>query len=627
MFNNTNEITYFAETDHRNKKIRFGIKASDRTRHVYVIGKSGMGKSTLLENMAVQDIQNGNGMAFIDPHGGTAEKLLEYIPEERMKDVIYFAPFDMEYPIAFNVMEDVGYDKRHLVVSGLMSAFEKIWADAWSARMSYILQNTLFALLEYPGSTILDINRMLADKDFRKKVVDNITDSTVKSYWVDEFAKYSEQYARDATPAIQNKVGQFASSPLIRNIIGQANSSFDIRKVMDDKKILIMNLSKGRIGDTNTRLLGSMLITKLYLAAMSRADLTHHEMSLKPNFYFYVDEFQSFANKSFADILSEARKYKLNLTIAHQYVEQMEDEVRSAVFGNVGTMIVFRVGSYDAEIFEREFAPEFTAEDFVNLDYTQIYLKLMIDGIGSKPFSATTLPPIPIPETSNMDKVIEMSRKQFATPRSVVEKFITERQTVLVSAKKEEKKEKKMTPLEKRLDDIRKGKAKSVPARKQEQKNVSVEIKTHRNQNQKANQTHQPFKKALLNQQIQQGTEQEKPERQSPKVMSFNTLKNKKEKDSENKSALKDALADILAEQKNTDINTQTNTNDTNKIKSTEAKPDNKIKKISIPPKATTSSQSAQQQKPQAQQHVSTQAKPEQSIKEIPEEILRKVLE
>lgn len=419
-----NKITYFGQTDARNKKVPFGIKRKDRTKHMYVIGKTGMGKSTLLENLAVQDIQNGEGLAFIDPHGKTAELLLEYIPEHRIKDVLYFAPFDMEYPVSFNVMEDVGADKRHLVVNGLMSTFEKIWVDAWSARMAYILNNTLLALLEYPDATLLGVNRMLADKDFRKKVVDNVTDPSVKSFWIDEFGKYTERFAAEATPAIQNKVGQFTSNPLVRNLIGQPKSSFNIRKIMDEKKILIVNLSKGRVGEGNANLIGSMLITKIYLAAMSRADLTERELKKYPNFYLYVDEFQSFANKSFADILSEARKYKLNLTIAHQYIEQMEEEVRDAVFGNVGTMAAFRVGAYDAEVLEKEFAPQFTAEDLVNLGVYQVYLKLMIDGVGSQPFSATTLPPIRLPNISYKREIIEASRKAFAQPRSIVEEEI-----------------------------------------------------------------------------------------------------------------------------------------------------------------------------------------------------------
>jgi hypothetical protein len=435
--NDENNVTYFAETDARNKRVKFGIKAQDRLKHVYVIGKTGMGKSTLLENMAIQDIQNGNGIAFIDPHGGTAEKLLDYVPESRIDDVLYFAPFDLDFPVSFNIMEDVGPEKRHLVVAGLMATFEKIWADAWSARMAYILQNTLLALLEYPGATLLGVNRMYTDKEYRKLVVDNIKDVAVRNFWVDEFTKYTDRYTQEATPAIQNKIGQFASNPLIRNIIGQSKSTFNLRQIMDEKKILIMNLSKGLVGEGNAKLLGSMLITKIYLAAMSRADLSAKEMKDVPNFYFYVDEFQSFANRSFADILSEARKYKLNLTIAHQYIEQMEEEVRDAVFGNVGTMITFRVGAFDAEVLEKEFSPSFTATDLVSLGFAQIYLKLMIDGVSSHPFSATTIPPILKPSISYKKAVINSSREQFARKKEEVESEIIEWHSVISNKNKE----------------------------------------------------------------------------------------------------------------------------------------------------------------------------------------------
>tara|TARA_B100000745_G_scaffold133311_1_gene87042 strand:+ start:6113 stop:7876 length:1764 start_codon:yes stop_codon:yes gene_type:complete len=419
------KINLFAMTDARGQHVQFGIKAKDRTRHMYVIGKTGMGKSTLLENMAVQDIQSGEGLAFIDPHGATAETLLQYIPEERKKDVLYFAPFDTEHPVAFNVMEDVGPEKRHLVVSGLMSVFKKIWVDAWSARMEYILQNSIMALLEYPDSTLLGVNRMLSDKHYRKKVVENISDPAVRSFWVDEFANYNERYMQEAGDAIKNKIGQFTANPLIRNIIGQPKSSFDLREIMDQRKIVIMNLSKGLVGESNANLLGSMLTTRIYLAAMSRADLSKKELDERPNFYFYVDEFQSFANATFADILSEARKYKLNLTIAHQYIEQMEEEVKNAVFGNVGTIISFRVGPFDAEVLETIFAPQFYAVDICNLGFAQIYLTLMIDGIGSKPFSAVTLPPIETPEISYKDVAISESRAQFARKRDEVEKRIS----------------------------------------------------------------------------------------------------------------------------------------------------------------------------------------------------------
>jgi hypothetical protein len=425
VYQDPDKVTYFAKTNSRGKETPFGIKRKDRVRHMYVIGKTGMGKSTMLENMAIQDIRNGEGMAFIDPHGSTAERLLEYVPEHRIKDVIYFAPFDMEYPIAFNVMEDVGYDKRHLVVSGLITAFKKLWVDSFSARMEYILSNTLLALLEYPDATMLDVNRMLVEKNFRKKVVDNIKDPIVKKFWTEEFANYTDRYTQEATPAIQNKVGQFTSNPLIRNIIGQSKSSFDIRRAMDERKILIINLSKGRVGEVNASLLGSMLVTKIYLAAMSRADVPASVLNSLPNFYFYVDEFQNFANQSFADILSEARKYKLNLLIAHQYVEQMEEEVRDAVFGNVGTTVAFRVGPFDAEVLETIFQPNFMATDLVNLGFAQIYLTLMIDGVGSPPFSATTIAPFDPTPHSYVPEVIAASRAQFAFPRLQVEETIT----------------------------------------------------------------------------------------------------------------------------------------------------------------------------------------------------------
>ncbi|MEY4747062.1 MAG: hypothetical protein RLZZ416_111 [Candidatus Parcubacteria bacterium] len=421
-------VTYFAATHTRGKRDMFGIRAADRGKHIYVIGKTGMGKSTMLENMAIQDIQNGEGLAFVDPHGSTAEKLLDFIPHERIKDVVYFAPFDTEYPIGFNVMEDVGYDKRHLVVSGLMGALKRIWVDAWSARMEYILQNTLLALLEYPDSTLLDVNKMLTNKVFRAAVVEKITDPIVRAFWVEEFAQFTDTYTREATPAIQNKVGQFTANPLIRNIVGQARSSFDLRKIMDEKKIFIVNLSKGRMGETNASLLGSMLVVKIYLAAMSRADEPAARMAKLPRFYFYVDEFQSMMNQAFADILSESRKYKLALTLANQYIEQMEEEVRDAVFGNVGTLVCFRVGPFDAEVLETVFKPTFTPEDLVGLGIGQIYLTLMIDGVGSSPFSAETIPPIEVPSVSYRDDCVRASREAYGRARADVEAAIHKKQ-------------------------------------------------------------------------------------------------------------------------------------------------------------------------------------------------------
>ena len=412
---NPQKVTYLGQVDYRNKSLTFGIKANDRTRHMYVIGKTGMGKSTLLENLAVQDIRNGEGVCVIDPHGSMAEKLLEYIPQERVKDVIYFAPFDTDHPLGLNVLEKVDISKRHLVANGLMSAFKKIFGEErFSDRIQYILNNIILALLENENESLLGVNRMLTDKEYRKYIVSNVKDPSVKSFWEEEFAKAGDKYQQEAAPGIQNKIGQFISNPLIRNIIGQKRTSFDIREIMDKKKILIVNLSKGKVGEGNANLIGSLLITKIYLAAMSRADAGVHALEELPPFYFYVDEFQNFANESFANILSEARKYNLALTVAHQYVEQMTDEVKAAVFGNVGTMIVFRVGATDAEIFEKEFAPYFILDDIVNLSAYQIYLRLMIDGVGSRPFSAKTLDPIKRPPISFVNEIIAHTRDSYS---------------------------------------------------------------------------------------------------------------------------------------------------------------------------------------------------------------------
>jgi len=412
------EITFFGETSFRNERKRFGIKLDDRRKHVYVIGKTGMGKTQLLKNMAIQDIQNGHGLGFVDPHGEAASELLDYIPKERINDVIYFNPADLDFPISFNVMEKVDVEFRHLVASGLMGVFKKIWPDVWSARMEYILNNCILSLLEYPNSTLLGVNRILADEEYRAKVVEMIKDPIVKSFWLNEFARYSQKYETEATAAIQNKIGQFISSPLIRNIIGQTKSSLDMRKIMDEEKILIMDLSKGRIGEDSSKLLGGLLITKLQLAAMSRVDIPEDE---RKDFFLYVDEFQNFATESFANILSEARKYRLGLTLGHQYITQMDETVRDAVFGNVGTMIVFRVGAEDAEFLEKEFAPNLTANDIVNLGKYNIYTKLMVNGIAQDPFSADTLPPPDMPEKSFKEEIIEISRKEYAGVREKIE--------------------------------------------------------------------------------------------------------------------------------------------------------------------------------------------------------------
>ncbi len=416
------EVTLFGETTFRNQNQRFGIKIDDRRRHMYAIGKSGMGKSTLLENMIIQDINKGRGLAVVDPHGDLAEKIIHYIPDKRVEEVVYFNPSDAEYPIAFNVVEQVEPHLRHLVASGLIGVFQKLWADSWGPRLEYILRNAILAVLDYPDSTLLAITRMLSDKNFRKRVVENIQDPVVKAFWVNEFSGYNDKFASEAVAPIQNKVGQFLSSSLIRNIVGQIRSSIDLRKIMDEGKILIMNLSKGRIGEDNSALLGSMMITKLQLAAMSRVDTPEEE---RRDFYLYVDEFQNFATDSFANILSEARKYHLSLVLAHQYIEQLTDSVRAAVFGNVGTLVVFRVGATDAEFLAKEFLPLFNEEDLVNIPKFNFYIKLMIDGLTSDPFSARTLPPLSKNEqTDNAEKVIDYTRSHYASRRDVVEEEI-----------------------------------------------------------------------------------------------------------------------------------------------------------------------------------------------------------
>jgi hypothetical protein len=420
------EITFFAKTNFRNREVPFGIKTDDRRRHMYLIGKTGMGKTTLMENMVIQDIHAGRGVCFMDPHGDSVMKILNFIPSNRINDVIYFNPADMEFPLAFNILEAVDTKYKHLVASGLMGVFTKIWANLWSARMEYILNNTILALLDSPGNTMLGIARMYIDKKYRKKIIDNIKDPMVKAFWVDEFANYNEKYRTEAIAPIQNKVGQFLSSAIIRNIVGQPKSTIDLRSIMDNKKILLVDLSKGKVGEDNSALLGAMLITKLQLAALSRVDVLEQD---RPDFYLYVDEFQNFVTDSFATILSEARKYRLNLIVGHQYIGQLTPDnrnvkVRDAVFGNVGTTVCFRIGAADAEFLEKEFAPTFEPVDLLNLPKAHIILKLMINGVSSEPFSAVTLPPISNDFTGNGEKVIKVSRERYANPVGEVEEKI-----------------------------------------------------------------------------------------------------------------------------------------------------------------------------------------------------------
>jgi len=416
---NKDNITIFGATNYRNQLRPFGIKRDDRRRHMYIIGKTGMGKTTLLENLIISDIINGEGCCYIDPHGDTAEKILDFIPSNRINDVVYLNPADTSFPIAFNIMEAVEETHKHLIASGIVSVFKKQFAESWGPRLEYILRNTIMALLDYPGSTLLGVMRILVEKDYRDKVVEKIKDPVVRSFWVNEFTKWNDRVLQEVISPIQNKVGQFLSNFLIRNIVGQVKSTIDLREIMDSQKILILNLAKGRIGEDTMQLLGSMIVTKLYMAAMSRVEIPESE---RKDFYLYVDEFQNFATDSFSNILSEARKYRLNLVVAHQYIEQLPEEVSAAVFGNVGTLICFRTGAADAEKLVLEFTPFFTEEDLVNLPAFAVYLKLMIDGVSSDPFSADTLPPLfGDYRTDSREKVIQVSRERYANSRANVE--------------------------------------------------------------------------------------------------------------------------------------------------------------------------------------------------------------
>ncbi len=418
------ELTIIGETNFRGHRQRFGIKTVDRRRHIYIIGKTGMGKSVLLENMIRSDVEQKKGVAVIDPHGDLADAVVDFVPSHRINDVVILDPSDISHPFAFNMLES-GDDpnKRNLIASGLLGVFKKMYSESWGPRLEHILRNCLLALAETPNTSMMGIMRILVDDKYRKKIVEKLSNPMVKSFWVDEFGKMQDRMRTEAISPIQNKVGQFLSSSMIRNIVGQVKSTVNIRFMMDTGKIVVVNLSKGKIGEDNSSLLGSMLITKFQLDAMSRADTAEKD---RKDFYLYVDEFQNFATDAFATILSEARKYKLNLTMANQYVAQMPDEVRDAVFGNVGTTLSFQVGFDDAEYFSNQFSEEVLPNDIVSLPKYNCYTKLMIDGMPSKTFSFSTLPPpAPSDDEGRKEKIIRLSRERYCTPREVVEDKIS----------------------------------------------------------------------------------------------------------------------------------------------------------------------------------------------------------
>ena len=420
---NDENISAFGLTNFRGINHQFGLIRRDRSRHVYIIGQTGAGKSGLLELMALSDLFYNQGYCIIDPHGDFAIDNLKFVPESRIKDVVYFNPADTAYPVAFNPLEVSDPAKKPNICSEVIGVLKRMFGDSWGPRLEHILRYTLLALLDRPETTLLDISRMLTDKDFRKETLEYCHDVTVLQFWKHEFGQWNDKQVNESIAPVLNKVGAFTANPIIRNIIGQPKSSFDIRSIMDEGKILVVNLSKGLIGEDNAAILGAFLVTKVQLAAMSRSDIP--DVKDRRPFYLYVDEFQNFATDSFAVILSEARKYGLNLTVANQYVAQMTDSVRDAVFGNVGTTISFRVSADDAPILSKQFEPIFEAADLLQLNNRNFVISMIINGEKVPAFSATTLQ-IPDSPKDNFADIISNSRAHYARPRYDVEAEIRE---------------------------------------------------------------------------------------------------------------------------------------------------------------------------------------------------------
>lgn len=417
-------LTALWKTNFRGTNISFWIWPNDRRRHIYVIWKTWMGKSTLLENMIIDDIKKWRGVAVIDPHGDLAEAVIGHIPKSRTNQTIIFDPSDTNWPIAFNMLDNVKVEHRPLVASGLVGIFKKIFGDSWGPRLEHTLRNTILALIEYPNTTLISIPLMLTSDVYRNKVVNKITDPIVKKFWTHEFAKMAPNQKTETAWPILNKVWQFLSSTILRNVLGQPKNSFSIRWAMDNKKIIIVNLSKWKIWEDASALLGAMMVTKFQMDAMSRADIPE---SKREDFYLYVDEFQNFATDSFATILSEARKYKLNLVMANQYIDQMQEEVKWAVFWNVWTLVSFQVGYHDASILKEVYWKWVTEDDLTNLSKYNIYLKQLIDGMPSPVFSAWTFAPnTKNPEVfeARYNKILQVSREKYSKSRESVESRI-----------------------------------------------------------------------------------------------------------------------------------------------------------------------------------------------------------
>jgi len=372
--------------------------------------------------MVIQDLRADHGLALIDPHGDLAEDILNFIPKHRTNQIVYFNPADLNYPIGLNILETRSEEEKHLVASSLISIFKHLWKDSWGPRLEYVLYNSVLALMDSPGNTLLGVYRLLVDKTFRQNIISQVKDPMVKLFWLEDFEKYTLKFQKEVVSPIQNKIGQLLTSAPLRNILGQSKSTIDLKFIMDTKKILLVNLAKGRIGEDKASLLGSVITTKLYLAALERQSLPMEE---RKDFYLYIDEFQNFSTDVFPSILSEARKYRLNLILAHQYLFQLSENIKHSVFGNVGTIIVFRSGSIDAKELEEEFGPNFYKEDIENLDNYHIYLKLLIDGKTSRPFSALTIPPLEKQgNEADIETVIRVSRDRFTANKKSIEEKI-----------------------------------------------------------------------------------------------------------------------------------------------------------------------------------------------------------
>lgn len=402
-------INFFARTEFRNKPAVFGIKKEDRRKHLYVVGKTGTGKSTMIANLVVGDMKNHEGAAVVDPHGDLIDILLDFVPSHRINDVAYLDPSDTRHPFHLNPLEVKNEAFRELVASGIVSIFYKLYHNSWGPRLEYILRNTILTLLYVPDATLLGVPELLTNEAYRKKTVEHLADPVLKNYWINEFNKMSPQLRSEAISPILNKVGQFLSSQTIRNIVGHPRSTIDLETMMNEGKIVLVNLSQGKLGEDNSALLGAMIITKIQLAAMNRVYQSEED---RRDFYLYVDEFQNFATNSFIKILSEARKYRLCLTLANQYTGQIDEDVQKAIFGNAGSIVAFGVGAQDARLLSREFGETYTEAELVSLGNYQIILKLSIDNQTSRPFSAVTLP-LGRSHNQNRDKVIRSSRERY----------------------------------------------------------------------------------------------------------------------------------------------------------------------------------------------------------------------